>query len=66
MITLNGIEVKVIGADIAERIVTVQWKDERVRYVSLLALKGTKGGDLEVLTVCREVERKAKAMEAAK
>lgn len=66
MITLHGIQVKIIGADVKAREVTVEWQDGRVRLVSLLALKGTKGGDLEVLTVCREVERRQKALEVAK
>jgi len=64
MITLNGNEVRVTDAVCRDRLATVEWPDGRVRGVSMWALRGTTGGDLEVVTVCREAERARERAEA--
>lgn len=63
MITYQGEPVQVIAADLNDRYATVERPGGRVRCVSMLLLRGTQGGWLEVTRVCREAEKRMKASE---
>jgi len=65
VITLNGNQVRVTDAVLRDRLATVEWPDGRVRVVSMFALRGSKGGDLEVAMVCKGVEGARERMERA-
>ena len=64
MITLHGQGVRVLDADVRDRVATVQWEGSgRVRLVSMLSLHGTEGGDCEVVRVCQEAEARGMILE---
>jgi hypothetical protein len=59
MITFNGILVQITGGDEHERLATVEDKTGSTRIVGLERLRGTRGGQMEVVVVWREAIKRA-------
>lgn len=59
MITFNGVLVQITGGDEHDRLATIEDKTGAQRIVGLERLRGTRGGQMEVIVTWREAIKRA-------